>query len=368
MRTALFLAALLTLSLAANDEVAQWRAGGQASVDQLLADGASDELLDRVCAQKDCRASRLFWHTDLEEAKAAARNSGRRILSLHMLGRLDEELSCANSRFFRVLLYSDPAIASILRERYVLHWHSVRPVPQVTIDMGDGRKIRQTITGNSIHYLLDADGTVLDALPGLNSPLAFRAQLEEWLTLDRARLREYHAERAAVAFELALNRPAAKDAALRAMSKSVVERPLLQQLTGERLPDPELDVMIENVAFHPASLALMRTKQPLTDELMKNLRRSVALDTLLNRELHGSIHEWFATGQVKDLASLNERVYAELFLTPSDDPWLGLNPGSVFAAIGAPATGRRSFTSFPRGPSPSSDAPAAPAASFPPMP
>ncbi len=38
-------------------------------------------------------------------------------------------------------------------------------------------------------------------------------------------------------------------------------------------------------------------------------------------------------GQVKDLDSLNERVYAELFLTPSDDPWLGLSPSSIFTAI-----------------------------------
>ena len=334
MRIALLLTALLTCSMASTTDVAQWRLGGQASVDALVASGASDELLDRVCAQKDCRASRLFWHTDLAEAQAAAEKSGKRVLALYMLGRLDEELSCANSRFFRVMLYSDPAIASILREKYVLYWHSVRPVPQVTIDMGDGRRIRQTITGNSIHYLLDADGTVLDGLPGLHSPQVFRAQLEEWLTLDRANLREYHVERAIAAQTFAMNRPAAKDAALRAMAKSIVERPLLQQLTGERLPDPELDVFVEKLEFHPASLALMRTKQPLSDELMKNLRISIARDTFVNRELHGVIHEWFATQKVTDLASLNERVYAELFLTPSDDPWLGLNPSSVFAAIG----------------------------------
>ncbi len=39
--------------------------------------------------------------------------------------------------------------------------------------MGDGRRIKRTITGNSIHYLLDQDGRVLDALPGIYSPAAF---------------------------------------------------------------------------------------------------------------------------------------------------------------------------------------------------
>jgi hypothetical protein len=90
MSIALLLAALLSA------DVDTWRQGGQASVETLVANGASDELLDQVCGQKDCRSSRLFWYTDLDEAKAAARKSGRPILSLYLLGRLDEELSCAS--------------------------------------------------------------------------------------------------------------------------------------------------------------------------------------------------------------------------------------------------------------------------------
>jgi hypothetical protein len=333
--------ALLLLTLFSID-VDTWRHGGQPSVDTLYAqsNGAPSELLDRVCAQKDCHTSRLYWYTDLEEAKAAAKTLGRPILSLYLLGRLDEELSCANSRFFRVMLYSDPAISSILRDRYVLYWHSVRPVPRVTIDMGDGRKIQQTITGNSVHYLLDADGRVLDALPGLYSPRAFRAQLEEWLTLDRASLRQYHASRAIVAVGRGPLKPTAQDASRRAVTKAITERPLLKQLTlGARVPEVTVvaapdDVVFQAVVFSDESLALMRTKQPLTPELMENLRRAVATDTVVNRGLHAIIHQWFAAGQVQDLASLNERVYAELFLTPSDDPWLGLKPDSAFAAIG----------------------------------
>ena len=39
------------------------------------------------------------------------------------------------------------------------------------------------------------------------------------------------------------------------------------------------------------------------------------------------VHDWFATGHASsDADALNERVYAELFLTPSSDPWLGLIP------------------------------------------
>lgn len=329
MKIALFLLALLST------DVSGWRLGGQSAVDSLHASGAPAALLDRVCAQKDCRTSRLFWHTDLAEAQETARRLGRPILSLHLLGRLDEELSCANSRFFRVMLYSDPAISAILREKYVLHWHSVRPVPQVTIEMGDGRTIRQTITGNSVHYLLDANGNVLDALPGLHSPRAFREQLEEWLQLDAEQARAYHAARAhRSGLPTGSRRPIAVDAAMYAASKVNIERPLLQQLTlATRVPEVRFR-SDEEVVFSEESLALMRKKQPLTAELMENLRRSIATDMQLNREMHGVIHRWFADGEVRDLASLNERIYAELFLTPSSDPWLGLNPEAMFAAIG----------------------------------
>jgi hypothetical protein len=357
---------LLTLTLivvwaAYPDDVAHLRAGGQQAVDQLHAQWSAAppearaklaKTLDRVCAQKDCSASRLYWYTDLDEAKIAAKRLGRPILSLHMLGRLDEELSCANSRFFRTLLYSDPAIAAILRDKYVLHWHSVRDVPVITIDMGDGRRIRQTITGNSVHYLLAADGTVLDVLPGLYSPGAFLAQLEEWQVLQRTfaaadgpeALRAYHRVRTV---SLIADSPwVVVPAALRAETKMIMEVPMLNQLTLDAKVPPVAETIArspwrrigeetkDTVHFSEGSLALMRLKQPLTEELLDNLRRTVATDTAYNEgELHRRAHEWFADGEVRDLASLNERVYAELFLTPSSDPWLGLQPRSVFAAL-----------------------------------
>jgi len=107
--------------------------------------------------------------SDLESLarKAVSENpaeSGPAIAALRAkLGKLDEELSCANSRFFRTTLYANTEVAKYLREHFVLHWKSVRPVPKITIDFGDGRKLERTITGNSIHYVLDTEGRVVDA-------------------------------------------------------------------------------------------------------------------------------------------------------------------------------------------------------------
>jgi hypothetical protein len=135
--------------------------------------------LDAICQQKDCDASKLYWYKDLEAAKTASKETGKPILSLRLLGNLNDELSCANSRFFRTALYPNAAVSQLLRDRFILHWQSERPVPKVTIDFGDGRKLEQTLTGNSIHYVLDSEGRPVDAIPGLYSPQAFIENLKD---------------------------------------------------------------------------------------------------------------------------------------------------------------------------------------------
>src|SRR5882724_568447 len=152
-----------------NDDLDAVRALGPEGLQRFLkSPGALDSPhLDRLCAQRDARHALLYWFTDLTLAKAEAARTGRPILSLHLLGRLDEELSCANSRFFRATLYPRPEIGRRLRERFVLHWHSVRPVPVVSVDFGSGRRLTRTVTGNSAHFVLDARGRPVDVLPGL---------------------------------------------------------------------------------------------------------------------------------------------------------------------------------------------------------
>lgn len=51
----------------------------------------------------------------MEQAKAATKATGKPILALQLLGRLDEDLSCANSRFFQVALYPNAEVSKVLR-------------------------------------------------------------------------------------------------------------------------------------------------------------------------------------------------------------------------------------------------------------
>ncbi|MEM9295822.1 MAG: hypothetical protein AAGA57_08470 [Planctomycetota bacterium] len=158
--------------------LAKARAGEALSAEQEAALGALRPTLDALAHQKDAWASGLYWHTDLEVARAEAARTGRAVLSLRLLGSLDDDLSCANSRFFRAVLYPDLAVWGRMRDGFVLHWQGVADVPRVTVEYADGRKLERTVVGNSMHLVLDARGRVLGAMPGLVSPAAFVDWLE----------------------------------------------------------------------------------------------------------------------------------------------------------------------------------------------
>ncbi len=348
--------------------------------------------LDAVSQQKDSYLSGLYWYTDLGQAKAAARASGKPILSLRLLGKLNEEFSCANSRFFRTILYSNAEVAKMLQDRFILHWQSVRPVPRVTIDFGDGRKLERTVTGNSIHYILDSEGRTIDALPGLYGPQAFlralvemegavqrfakfdntrlRAELDRY---RRLRLNSIHSswltdtkgiggklpEGLIVLSGPNSSSPSAIAIGPLAITKMVTEASMLRSLVapGEafaavtdeaawnkiarlHVADAQLDAhsigliqrQIQSVLLTSGSDA--KPEKTLSN-LIDKLQMNIALDTVRNEYmLHRTLYAWLiADSGRSDLEALNKKVYAELFLTPGSDPWLGLFSPETYMAL-----------------------------------
>lgn len=388
--------------------IAELRAMGQAGLDTLFevygneikalasvdAGTAQNESLQRISAaldsvsqQRNSYASRLYWYTDLEKAKAAARASGKPILSLRLLGKLNEEYSCANSRFFRTVLYANKTVADVLRERFVLHWKSVRPAPRVTIDFGDGRKLERTLTGNSIHYILSSDGEVIDALPGLYGPQAFLRGLAQTEAINKRMagqneelratiLERFHRDRveaigkqwAADAAKVGAKIPEsilrdetsvqsfdARVAARSAMSKMVSEIGIIDAISYDvkqldQATDEAVWARIARLHFDEArldqdSIALIRrqnssenTSVMSAEQLSRtvaNFERYLAFDTVRNEyKMHSKLHAWLSTGmRIEDVETLNERVYKDLFLTPSSDPWLGLYSPDTYTAL-----------------------------------
>jgi hypothetical protein len=345
-------------------------------------------VLDGICQQKDCDTSRLYWHRDLEAAKLAAKQTGKPILSLRLLGNLSDELSCANSRFFRTALYPNAAVSQLLRDRFVLHWQSERPVPKVTIDFGDGRKLEQTLTGNSIHYILDQDGRPIEAIPGLYSPQAFLAHLKDAealmgalngddLNLRRKALADYHRDRLAKLeknwqsdlSKLRLpNQPLLSSSATQPITnavlasrltvgKAMVELPTLRRTTTEPLADvnppsqfaklsdgdwARLARLYQNrVYLDQGSLSVMQRKLSANASMptvVRSFESAIAQDTVRNEYVfHAQIHNWFAsyefTYSPNTLTALNRRVYDQMFLTPASDPWLGLVNENTYTGI-----------------------------------
>ena len=402
--------------------VATLRRAGPAGLDALLLAaqpvldrGPSDPrwkdvtaAIDAVAGQRDAWVSRLYWYTDWDAAVASARAQGKPILSLRPLGRLDQDLSCANSRFFRTALYANTAVSHVLRENYVLHWQSVRPAPEITIDFGDGRVMRRTITGNSIHYVLDPDGRVIDALPGLYGPSQFLLALESDARVTRelasasaaersARLGDLYARRIAEAqraWSRDLSRadvtivpvepqveavpttlaqpasnptPTAVQALPIAYTKTIVERPLvLALLPGTPGAEPSDEAWSQVAALHvhgarldASSRMLMWRKHcgagsaalrapGVTDTafvgLVDRFEHAIASDEARDLYLlRPRVLGWLAE-KPTTVAALNERVYSELFLTPGDDPWLGLSPDVYSAIDGEGLVGARDHT------------------------
>jgi hypothetical protein len=68
------------------------------------------------------------------------------------------------------VLFSSADVAKQINESFEPAWESVRAVPIVTIDFGNGEKITRTLHGNIATYVCTADGKVIDLLPGLYSP------------------------------------------------------------------------------------------------------------------------------------------------------------------------------------------------------
>lgn len=162
------------------------RSQGPPALEQTLSEiNVLTSMMDEVGGARYCSQSGLYWFTDFDAAKLEASKTGKPILVLRLLGNLSDEFSCANSRFFRVALYANEEISNYLRENYVLMWKTVRPVPKVTIDFGDGRMLERTLTGNSAHYVLTPDGQVVDGLPGLFGPREFLRQVKAGAAVAR---------------------------------------------------------------------------------------------------------------------------------------------------------------------------------------
>jgi hypothetical protein len=251
----------------------------------------------------------------------------------------------------------------------------VRPAPKVTIDFGDGRRIERTLTGNSIHYILDEDGEVIDAIPGLYSPSGFLKYITQAREFTKkadglpqnqkeiAVLRyrrvffddiKTKREKILAASNVKFVEPtgtSALEVAPIATAKMVTEVTILRgiydnfQRYEPQIISEDWKKLAERYAgktqFDETSLAFIRRQNKNLndtefDSLLNNLTGYVALDTTRNDFLyHTKLYQMLNQSRVNmpDLENFNAKVYADIFKTLDADKWLGLYTNDVYTAL-----------------------------------
>ena len=106
------------------------------------------------------------------------------------------------------------------------------------------------------------------------------------------------------------------------------------------LADARLDKPSVGLILRQTHKALMteggaRTTDQALANLVRKLEMNIALDTVRNEyQLHNRIYTWLINDRDNvELNKLNKKVYAELFLTPASDPWLGLFSPDTYMAL-----------------------------------
>lgn len=83
------------------------------------------------------------------------------------------------------MLFSSADMATFINDRFEPAWESVRAVPTLTIDFGNGNVVTRTLNGNIATYLCNAKGEVMDIVPGIYTPDAYRERLEQFQLLNQ---------------------------------------------------------------------------------------------------------------------------------------------------------------------------------------
>ena len=207
------------------------------------------------------------------------------------------------------MLFSNEQVAKVINEQFEPAWQSLRPVPRVTIDFGNGKVVKRTLHGNVATYVCNPNGTVFDILPGIYEPKTYSRELSRLARLfgqskrssvgANAFWRNYHRSQAE-SLAAAPNPPAAAPAS-RGMSIFGAERPTRRAIRGEQAPTPE-------VSSSTPSLSDSLTEDTRINQTTRRLK----------------IHQRLAESVPVTPDAISKWLYREVLNTDLDDPYLGL--------------------------------------------
>jgi hypothetical protein len=236
------------------------------------------------------------------------------------------------------VLFSQADVANFMMANFEPVWESVRPVPLVRIDFGNGNVLTRTLNGNIATYVCTADGQVLDILPGIYTKTAYLDQLGQFRLLAHfvdqkgkdqreALARAYHK---AEAEALKKNEPPARlvrNMAV-AMTKARIENPLkIVLIAGKDYTKFKTGAVVAGIDGPFVVPGTAREKPALESAEDVASWRVLEEDTRLNETLRRrQVHEMLAADGLVPPKQVSKRLYKEVLHADLDDPYLGLGP------------------------------------------
>jgi hypothetical protein len=222
------------------------------------------------------------------------------------------------------VLFSSDEVSAYINEQFEPVWESVRPVPIVTIDFGNGHKVTRTLNGNVATHVCTLDGAVLDILPGVYTADVYRQQLEQLVLLYKyamgprgpggggptaqRRMKDYHEQQAA---SLAKNQPPATLVEVESGPSILGIERTVQLVAGGR-SNRGVDSAARGTPPAPPAEKLAGWKE-------------LAEDTRINETVRRRlIHEKLAAVGLVEPKDVTKWLYKEVLKADLDDPHLGL--------------------------------------------
>lgn len=226
-------------------------------------------------------------------------------------------------------MFSNEDVAAFMNRTFEPVWESVRPVPIIRIDFGNGTVLTRTLHGNIATYLCTADGQVLDILPGIYEAATYRDRLDQFRllanyvdqqTVDQrpTRLREFHEGQA------------------RALEKNQQPPRLVNMadFSKRRIEGGVKAVLVPAGTTAPAAKAAATGKTGQAAKLAgpdAPLWTALAADTEQNETIRRrQIHQHLAQAGLVQPDKLSRWLYKEVLHADLDDPYLGLG-NTLFA-------------------------------------
>jgi hypothetical protein len=225
-------------------------------------------------------------------------------------------------------LFSQESVANFVNGNFEPVWETVRPVPILRIDFGNGTVLTRTLRGNILTSVCDADGTVLDALPGIYLEKTYLDRLDQLRLLA-----------AYVKAKAADKRGEALAAYHKAQAEALAKRDTPERFVQKRQVAPigkaAIERRVELIVLEkpdPATLVKEDAARPTVSspEDLKDWDL-LAQDTVLNETTRRrQIHELLADKGLVRPDKVTKPIYKDVLHADLDDPYLGLG-GVLFA-------------------------------------